>query len=43
MSGQESLDLFISSQKDVSQIVLMMEEFVSTSGSNQEAKIVTSG
>jgi len=43
MSGQESLDLFISSQKDVSQIVLMTEEFVSTSSSNQEAKIVTSG
>jgi len=43
MLGQESLDLFISSWEDVSWIVLVMEELVSTSGSNQEAKIIASG
>jgi len=43
MLGQESLDLFISSQEDVSQIVFTTEEFVSTLSSNQEVKIVASG
>ena len=43
MLGQESLDLFISGWENVSQIMLMTEEFVSTSSSNQEAKIVASG
>jgi len=43
MLGQESLDLFISGWENVSQIMLTTEEFVSTSSSNQEAKIVASG
>jgi len=36
---KESLDLFISSREDISQIMLTTEEFVSISGSNQEVKI----
>jgi len=43
MLGQESLDLFISGQEDVSRIMLAMGEFVSMSSSNQEAKIIASG
>jgi len=43
MLGQESLDLFISGQEDVSRIVLATKEFVSTSSSDQEMKIIASG
>jgi len=43
MLSQESLDLFISSQKDISRIMLMMEELVDTLSSNQEVKIIASG
>jgi len=43
MLDQESLDLFISGQEDISRIVLVTEEFISMLSSNQEAKIVASG
>ena len=43
MLSQESLDLFVSSWKDISWIVLVMEEFVGTSSSNQEAEIIAPG
>jgi len=43
MLGQESLDLFISSRKDISWIVLATKEFISMSSSDQEVRIIASG